>query len=371
MTNPNRPHPMMEQVPVPIRRSTLSALLALALRPALALAIAAGPVAAIAQEKVLNLYSARHYQTDEALYANFTRQTGIRIQRIEAGDEALLERLRSEGRNSPADVVLLVDAARLWKAQSEGLFQPLRSPALEARIPANLRGPDEGKGSEWFAYSTRARIIVYNRATVQPDQVRQYADLAQPTLKGKVCTRSGTHPYMLSLIGALAEHLGEAAAEQWARGVVANFARSPRGGDTDQIKAVASGECGVALTNSYYLARLMRSTRAEDREIVARIGVVMPDQAGRGTHMNVSGGAIARHAPHRDAAAAFLEYLASDEAQRLFADGNNEWPVVASVKIGNPALEALGSFRQDKLPIGQIGRAQLAAARIIDRAGWR
>lgn len=353
------------------RRSAKASLLACALRPVLALALAAASSAGMAQEKVLNLYSARHYQTDEALYANFTRQTGIRIQRIEAGDEALLERLRSEGRNSPADVVLLVDAARLWKAQTEGLFQPLRSPTLEARIPANLRGPDEGKGSEWFAYSTRARLIVYNRASVQADQVRRYADLAQPALKGKVCTRSGIHPYMLSLIGALAEHLGEAPAEQWARGVVANFARSPRGGDTDQIKAVASGECGVALTNSYYLARIMRSTKAEDRDIMARIGVVMPDQAGAGTHMNVSGGGIARHAPHRDAAVAFLEYLASDEAQRLFADGNNEWPVVASARISNPALESLGNFRQDKLPIGQVGRAQSTAARIVDRAGWR
>jgi len=352
-------------------RSTLAPLIARALHPVVALVLAAASTAAMAQDKVLNLYSARHYQTDEALYANFTRQTGIRIQRIEAGDEALLERLRSEGRNSPADVVLLVDAARLWKAQTEGLFQPLRSPTLEARIPANLRGPDDGKGSEWFAYSTRARIIVYHRASVQPDQVRRYADLAQPALKGKVCTRSGTHPYMLSLIGALAENLGEASAEQWARGVVANFARSPRGGDTDQIRAVASGECGVALTNSYYLARLMRSTKPEDREVVSRIGIVMPDQTGAGTHMNVSGGGIARHAPHRDAAVAFLEYLASDEAQRLFADGNNEWPVVASARIGNPALESLGSFRQDKLPIGQIGRAQSTAARIVDRAGWR
>ncbi len=352
-------------------RSTLAPLIARALHPVVALVLAAASTAAMAQDKVLNLYSARHYQTDEALYANFTRQTGIRIQRIEAGDEALLERLRSEGRNSPADVVLLVDAARLWKAQTEGLFQPLRSPTLEARIPANLRGPDDGKGSEWFAYSTRARIIVHHRASVQPDQVRRYADLAQPALKGKVCTRSGTHPYMLSLIGALAENLGEASAEQWARGVVANFARSPRGGDTDQIRAVASGECGVALTNSYYLARLMRSTKPEDREVVSRIGIVMPDQTGAGTHMNVSGGGIARHAPHRDAAVAFLEYLASDEAQRLFADGNNEWPVVASARIGNPALESLGSFRQDKLPIGQIGRAQSTAARIVDRAGWR
>ncbi len=333
--------------------------------------LAAVPGLAQAQEKVLNLYSARHYQTDEALYADFTRQSGIKINRIEAGDEAILERLRNEGRNSPADVILLVDSARLWKAQIEGLFQPLRSPLLEARIPARLRSKDDGNGSEWFAFSTRARVILYNKATIKPAQVRNYEDLANPELKGQVCTRSGTHPYMLSLIGAMAEHLGDAGAEKWARGVVANFARSPRGGDTDQIKAVASGECGVSLSNTYYLARLMRSDKPEDRDVISKIGIIMPNQDKHGTHINVSGGAIARNAPHREAAVKFLEYLASDGAQRYFADGNNEWPSVSAVMIQNTALESLGKFKQDALPIGQIGRAQINAARIIDRAGWR
>jgi len=324
-----------------------------------------------AQSKVLNLYSARHYQTDEALYANFTSQTGIRINRIEAGDEALLERLRNEGGNSPADVILLVDAARLWKAQIEGLFQPLKSPTLQSRIPEHLRARDDGKGSDWYAFSTRARIIVYNKASVKADEVRNYEDLAKPALKGKVCTRSGLHPYMISLIGAMSEHLGEAAAEQWARGVVANFARTPRGGDTDQIKAVASGECGVALTNSYYLARLMRSQKPDDRALAGKVGVVMPNQSSWGTHMNVSGGGIARNAPHRDAAVQFLEYLASDQAQVYFADGNNEWPAVKSAQMKNPALESFGAFKPDTLPIASIGRSQVTAAKITDRAGWR
>jgi len=327
----------------------------------------------LAQEanRVINLYSARHYQTDEALYADFTRQTGIRINRIEAGDEALLERLRNEGRGSPADVVLLVDAARLWRAQIDGLFQPVRSKVLEARIPAHLRGKDDGRGSEWFAFSTRARVIVYNKASVRPEQVRRYEDLADPALKGKVCTRSGAHPYMLSLIGAMSEHLGEAATEQWARGVVANFARSPRGGDTDQIKAVASGECGVALTNTYYLVRLMRSEAPADKDAVARIGMVWPNQASWGTHVNVSGGGVTRGAPNRDAAVRFLEYLASDAAQAYLANGNNEWPVVASAVARNPVLESLGTFKADTLPIAAVGRAQVTAAKIIDRAGWR
>ncbi len=345
-----------------VRRRLLAAL-------AVAGAVHAAP--AFAADPVLNLYSARHYQTDEALYSEFTKQTGIRINRIEAGDEALLERLRSEGRNSPADVLLLVDAARLWRAQIDGMLQPVRSKVLESRIPAHLRGKDDGNGSEWFSFSTRARVIVYNKASVKPEQVPTYESLADPSLKGKVCTRSGTHPYMLSLIGAISEHAGEAKAEQWARGVVANFARSPRGGDTDQIRAVATGECGVALTNTYYLVRMMRSDAAADKDAVSKVGMVWPNQQSFGTHVNVSGGGVMRNAPNREAAVKFLEYLASDSAQAYLAMGNNEWPVVQSAVMKNPALDSLGRFKADTLPIGQIGRSQVTAAKIIDRAGWR
>lgn len=346
----------------PVRRALIAA-------TAAAAALSALPAAAA--DAVLNLYSARHYQTDEALYSDFTKRTGIRINRIEAGDEALLERLRSEGANTPADVLLLVDAARLWRAQIDGMFQPVRSPSLETRIPAHLRGKDDGKGAEWFAFSTRARVIVYNKATVSPDLVRSYEDLAAPALKGKVCTRSGTHPYMLSLIGAMSEHLGEAKAETWARGVVTNFARSPRGGDTDQIKAVATGECGVALTNTYYLVRMMRSDAAADKDAVSKIGMIWPNQQSWGTHVNVSGGGVMRNAPNRAAAVKFLEYLASDSAQAYLADGNNEWPVVPTAPTSNPVLGALGKFKADTLPIASVGRAQVTAAKIIDRVGWR
>lgn len=344
-------------------RKSLSALAACAL-----LAVASST---FAQEKVVNLYSARHYATDQQLFDEFTKKTGIRIQRIEAGDEALLERLRNEGANSPADVLLLADAARLWKAQIEGLFQPVKSATLEKRIPAKLRGKDDGNGSEWFGFSMRARIIVHNKADVDAALVQNYEDLARPELKGKVCTRSGAHPYMLSLIGAVSEHNGEEKAEKWAAGVVANFARKPRGGDTDQIRAVASGECGVALSNSYYLARLMRSDKPEDREVVAKVAAVWPNQQSYGTHVNVSGAGVAKHAPHRAEAVRFLEFLASDEAQRHFVEANNEWPVVPSVNQSNPALEALGEFKADTLPVASIGRAQVTAARIIDRVGWR
>jgi len=330
------------------------------------LACVAAPVA-IAQERVLNLYSARHYQTDEALYQNFTKQTGIRINRIEAGDDQLIERLKSEGANSPADVLLIVDAARLAQADDLGLFQPVQSKVLAERIPAELRDPE----GAWFGLSSRARIIVYSKATMSPADVATYASLADPKNKGKVCTRSGSHPYNLSLLSAQIAHLGEARAEAWAKGVVANLARKPQGGDTDQIKAVAAGECGVALSNSYYYARLLRSTKPEDREVVAKTGVVWPDQAGAGTHLNVSGAGVLKHAPHRDHAIRFVEYLASDEAQGYFADGNNEWPAVRGLKVKNPALEAMGTFRADALPIATLGRNTATAQKLADRAGWR
>jgi iron(III) transport system substrate-binding protein len=325
------------------------------------------PAGSDAQDKVLNLYSARHYQTDEALYADFTKQTGIRINRIELGDEQLLQRLRTEGAASPADVVLLVDAARLWRAQIDGLFQPVQSKVLSERIPAHLRSND----GTWFGFSSRARVIVYSKAKVKPEDVDAYEKLADPKNKGKVCTRSGSHPYMLSLIGSLVERLGEAKTEEWARGVVANMARPPRGGDTDQIKGVAAGECGVALTNTYYWVRLVRSDDPNDKAVVSKVGFIWPNQATSGTHMNISGGGVAKNAPHKENAIAFLEYLTSPKAQAYFADGNNEWPVVKGAVTHNPALAALGTPKMENVPISTIGKNQIAAQRILDRVGYR
>ena len=318
-----------------------------------------------AEEKALNLYSARHYQTDEALYANFTKQTGIRINRIEGKEDELLERIRNEGGNSPADIFLTVDAARLAKAHELGLFAPVTSKILDSRIPANLRTDD------WFAFSKRARVIVYNKAGVKVEEIQTYDDLANPRLKSKLCSRSGSHPYNLSLMASVIAHEGEARAEAWAQGMVANFARAPKGGDTDQIKAVAAGECGVALSNTYYVARLLRSTKPEEQKLMEKVGVVWPNQATTGTHINISGGGMLKTAPHKEAAIKFLEYLASDDAQRYFADGNNEWPVVDSVKVNNPALEALGRFKADPLPIAKLAMYQIKAQMIFDRAGFK
>jgi iron(III) transport system substrate-binding protein len=329
--------------------------------------LGAASVPGFAQERVLNLYSSRHYQTDEALYANFTRQSGIRINRIEAPEDALIERLRNEGASSPADVLVTVDAGRLWRAEQAGLFQPVKSAVLESRIPANLRHPE----GLWFGFSTRARVIVTNKDAVKPGEIRNYADLANPKWKGKVCMRSGSSVYNLSLGAALIAHGGEQKAEEWARGLVGNFARTPRGGDTDQIRAVAAGECAVTLANTYYYARLAKSAKPEEREAVTKTAVIWPDQDGRGTHVNISGAGVLKSAPHRAEAIAFLEYLASDEAQRYFADGNNEFPVVASAKVDNPALAALGAFKPDALNVSALGSNQPAAQKVYDRAGWR
>jgi iron(III) transport system substrate-binding protein len=321
----------------------------------------------LAQENLLNLYSSRHYQTDEALYANFTKTTGIKLNRIEAGEDPLIERLKNEGASSPADVLVTVDAGRLWRAEQMGLFQSVDSKVLAARLPDHMRTPN----NQWFGFSARARVIVYNKAALKAADVQNYEDLADPKLKGKVCTRSGSHVYNLSLMSALIEHWGEVKAEQWAKGVVANFARAPKGGDTDQIKAVAAGECGVAISNSYYYVRLLASDKAEDRKVIESIGLVWPNQKSFGTHMNVSGAGVVKYAKNREAAVKYLEYLASDAAQGYFAEGNNEWPVVKSAPLNNKALASLGKFKMDTLNISALGKNQPLAQKIFDRVGYK
>jgi iron(III) transport system substrate-binding protein len=328
---------------------------------------AAAALAAGAQDNVLNLYTARHYQTDEALYDNFTKQTGIKVNRIEGGEDALFERLKSEGANSPADVFITVDIGRIWKAEQAGVFAPVRSKVLESRIPAQYRDPD----GQWFGFSARARVIVVNKTLVKPGEIRNYEDLADPKWKGKVCVRSSGHPYQLSLMSAMIANLGEAKAQAWIKGLADNLARQPKGGDTDQLLAVASGECAVALSNQYYFVRLMRSTKPEDQQAMERLQLVWPNQDNRGVSMNISGGGMLKHAPHKAAAVKFLEYLASDEAQAYFANGNNEWPVVPGVKFSNAALESLGKFKADTVGIASVGKNQPLAQKMADIAGYR
>lgn len=330
--------------------------------------------AAQAQSNVLNLYSARHYATDEALYNNFTKATGIQINRVDADDASILARLKAEGVASPADVVLLVDAARLWRAENEGLFQPVKSNLLEQAIPAQYRSKPAADGASlWFGFSTRARVVVYNKVKVQRADVDTYEELGDAKNKGLLCIRSGSHPYNLSLFGAVAEHAGEAAAESWLKGMVANMAREPKGGDTDQIKGVASGECGVAVTNTYYVARIMRSEKAEDKAIAEKIGVVFPNQSSWGTHLNIAGGGVAKNAKNAANAVKFLEYLASPEAQNYFANGNNEYPVVSGIKFNNPALSAMsgGTFKSETIGLGVVGSNQVKVQQMLDRVGFK
>jgi iron(III) transport system substrate-binding protein len=339
-----------------------------------ALCAATAPIFSHAQDAVLNLYSARHYSTDEALYNNFTKATGIKINRVDADDAGILARLKAEGSASPADVILLVDAVRLHKAEVDGLFRPVQSAALSQAIPASLQGRATADGAvPWFGFSTRARVIVYDKQSVKREDVDTYEKLGDPKNKGKLCIRSGSHPYNLSLFGAVMEHMGEAATETWLKGMVANMARSPKGGDTDQIKGVASGECGLGVTNTYYLARIFKSTAAEDRAIVDKIGVVFPNQNSWGTHVNIAGGAVAKHSKNTANAVKFLEYLATPEAQNYFANGNNEWPVAKGVVITNPALQAMsgGSFKSETIPVSAVGANQTKVQQMLDRVGFK
>ena len=330
---------------------------------AISVAFLAGGLPAEAQE-VLNLYSSRHYQTDEALYEGFTEKTGIEINRIEGNADALIERIKSEGANSPADVLLTVDAGRIWRAEEAGLLQPVESESLNKAIPANLRHPD----GLWYGFSTRARLIYYDKSKVKQGEINSYEDLADPKWKGRICIRSSSNIYNQSLLSSIIEAHGEAAAQKWADAVHDNLARDPVGGDTDQIRAIGAGECDVAVGNSYYFVRLMKNP--EEKELVEKIGWVFPNQGDRGTHVNISAAGVVKTAPHKDAAIKFLEYLASAQAQRYFADGNNEYPVASGVEP-NQTLKSLGDFKVDPVNVAVYGENQPKAQKIYDTVGWQ
>ncbi len=319
-----------------------------------------------AQERVLSLYSSRHYDTDRELYDGFTRQSGVRVRLVEANADQLLERIRSEGANSPADVLITVDAGRLARAKEAGVLQPARSTVLDSRIPAHLRDTQ----GHWFGFSMRARVVMYDRAIGLPAGLSRYEDLAKPELRGMVSTRSSGNIYSIGWTASMLAANGAEATETWARGIASNLSRPPSGGDTDQIRAVAAGQGRLAISNTYYLGNLARSQRAEDRSIAERMAVLFPNQGDRGTHVNISGAGVLQTAPNREAAVAFLEYLSGPPAQSIFADGNSEYPVVADAQP-SAFLRGLGSFRQDQLNAAQIGALSPEALRIMQRAGWR
>ncbi len=327
-------------------------------------AIAASTLTA-AQAQELNLYSSRHYDTDERLYSDFTELTGITINRIEGNADELIARMQAEGANSPADVFLTVDTVRLARATEMGLLQPVESAVLETRVPGYL----QDDGNHWFAFSQRARIIFYNRETVaSPPQT--YQDLASPEYAGQVCIRSSSNVYTQNITAALIAHLGAEAVEDWATAVVGNFARSPQGGDTDQLRGIASGECDIAMSNTYYYSRIIREGDSQiTPEQLANIGWVFPNQNDIGAHMNVSGGGVAAHAPNRDNALLFLEYLASDRAQEYFSAGNDEYPAVPGVGL-SPSVAALGIFRPDVIDLSEIAANVGMAVEVLNTAGW-
>ncbi|RDC71705.1 extracellular solute-binding protein [Rhodovulum sp. 12E13] len=329
----------------------------------LAAAVALPAVPAFADE--LNLYSSRHYDTDERLYSDFEEMTGITINRIEGNADELIARMEAEGANSPADVFLTVDTVRLARAKELGLLQSVDSDVLERRIPAYLQDDD----NQWFGFSQRSRILFYDKSDVEnPPQT--YQDLASDEYEGMVCIRSSTNVYTQNIVAALVAHLGEELVAEWAEEVVGNFARSPQGGDTDQLRGIASGECDVAMSNTYYYARIVRKGDEQiTPEQLENIGWVFPNQNDIGAHMNISGGGIAANAPNRDNAVRFLEYLASDQAQEYFSAGNDEYPAVPGVGLA-PSVAELGIFRPDTIDLSDIAANVDTATRILNEAGW-
>ncbi|HAJ46028.1 MAG TPA: Fe(3+) ABC transporter substrate-binding protein [Alphaproteobacteria bacterium] len=314
----------------------------------------------------VNVYPARHYEGDAALYDAFTKETGIKVNRKEGKPEELLQLIVAQGNASPADVLVTVDAGNLWRAEAAGVVQPVASPILSARIPAQFRDPS----NNWFGIAYRVRLIAVALDQADKLNVKSYDDLAAPRFKGMVCARQSSNIYNLSLLGARIGADGAAKAQAWAAAVAGNFARQPQGGDTDQLLAVASGECKVAIANHYYLVRLQNSKKPEEQAAAAKIKAVLPDQDGRGVHANISGAAMLKSAPNKAEAQKFLEFLVSDTAQAYFANGNYEFPVVASVARPQ-VLTNLGEFKTDTINVRVYGENQAEAQKLFDKAGWR
>jgi len=314
----------------------------------------------------VNVYSSRHYDTDQKLYKAFEEKTGIRVNLIEGKDDELIERLKAEGRNSPADVLVAVDAGRLWRAQEAGVLQPVKDATLEKAIPAAFREPE----GHWFGLSNRARVIIYNKDNVKPSDLSTYEDLADPKWKGRLLTRSSTNVYSQSLTGSILAANGQEKTLAWAEGIAANLARPPQGGDTDQIRAVAAGEGDVAISNTYYLGRLLNSAKPEDKAVAEKVGIFFPNQNDRGTHVNISGAGVVANAPNKENAIKFIQFMAGPEAQKIFADGNYEYPVVAGV-APHPTVAGWGDFKRDELNAAVYGKNNAEALKIMDRAGWK
>ncbi|WP_294134720.1 Fe(3+) ABC transporter substrate-binding protein [Pseudohongiella sp.] len=314
----------------------------------------------------VNVYSAREENLIKPILDRFSEQTGITVNLITGGADELITRMDLEGANSPADVLLTVDVGRLHRAEEMGLLQPVESDVLTSLVPEQYRDAE----GHWFSVSLRSRVIVYDKERVDPAELSTYEDLADPKWAGKICIRSSSNIYNQSLTASLVSHHGAEATEEWARGLVANMARNPQGGDRDQIAAVAIGQCELAVVNTYYLAGMLNATSADQQEQAQAVAVFWPNQDGRGAHINVSGAGVSEHAPNRAEAIQLLEYMVSDEAQIWYAETNNEYPIRPDIPVSD-TLESWGEFKADPVALDQLGIHNTEAVRVMDRAGWR
>jgi iron(III) transport system substrate-binding protein len=330
------------------------------------LLLVAGSLHNFAQADEVNVYSARKEALILPLLERFEAETGIGVNLITAKADELLKRLEAEGRSTPADVFITTDAGRLQRAKEAGVLRAVDSPVLNARIPQHLRDRE----NHWFGLSQRARVIFYAKDRVEPGELSTYEALADTHWKQRVCIRSSGNIYNQSLVASMIEADGVEKAEAWARDLVVNFARKPAGGDTDQLRAAAAGQCDVAVANTYYYGRLVKSDKEADRAVASALGVFWPNQADRGAHVNVSGAGITLHAKHPEAALRLLEFLVSAESQTWYAEVNNEYPVVADAQTSE-LLKSFGQFKSDSLNLSRLGENNRAAVQLMDRAGWR
>jgi iron(III) transport system substrate-binding protein len=313
----------------------------------------------------VNIYSARHYPADEQLFARFTEETGIAVNQIKGTGSELMERIKLEGEQSPCDLFVTVDAGNLWRAQDQGIYQPVSSPELEKHIPANLREPS----GLWFSFAKRARVFVYDTAKVKPEDLSTYEDLAGEKWRKRVLIRSSNNIYNQSLVASLIHNDGADAAQAWCNGIVANMARPPKGGDIDQINALVAGEGDIAISNTYYFARMLSGDDDALKAKLATCKVFFPNQATRGTHVNVSGAGVAKYAPNKDNAIRFLEFMISPEAQAIFAGANFEYPVRDGAEQA-AVIASWGDFKEDEINVVELGRNNAQAVMLMDRAGW-
>lgn len=318
------------------------------------------------KEQIVNVYSHRHYEADQLLFDAFTKETGIKVNVVKAKADQLLQRLEMEGASSPADILITVDAGSLHRIKEKGLFQPINSENLNTNIPAYLRDAE----GYWFGLTQRARVIAYNKDKIKPAQLSTYADLASPKWKGKILIRASDNIYNQSLLASFIHHEGAEKAKKWAEGIVKNMAREPKGGDKDQILALANGEGDLAVVNTYYIGQMLTSKDEAEQKAVAKVGVFFPDQSKFGTHTNISGVGVCKYAPNKENAVKLLEFLVSESSQRTYAEANQEYPIRANIAYSKE-LDSFGKFKADTIELSLLGKFNSEAVKIFDQVKWK